>query len=330
MSAGQGHRRLRLRPTRVGLLVAIVVLILAYLLGLLPDLPGSAHGANPAVPATIARYSWYTGMLSTDRFEAASLLYQNGVGVEFMDTPQSVLLSTDGSTYRRLDEAESLSIPEDQGDPAISVLSPDGTFVVVGSAGRTGEVQVVTLRDGRHRSVPVGNGRTALPVSIGSNGQSVLLRTRDQVVDRYAEIADLGLARLDLQTGYLHDYPAVRDVRAAALSPDGSRIVVVGGRGVQLIDATTGRVTATVNASPEMSLDGDAWSPDGRLLALVDQSALVIVDVSGANPVQRHLRLLEMESASAIGWRDQSTVLVHGSTNGGENTSELLGRRGNR
>jgi hypothetical protein len=37
-----------------------------------------------------------------------------------------VLLSTDGSAYQRLDEAEAASIPEDQGDPAISVLSRMG------------------------------------------------------------------------------------------------------------------------------------------------------------------------------------------------------------
>ena len=323
MAVGRGHRRFSLWPSGVGLLAAVLVLVLVYLPGLLSMVRGPAHVADPVFPSTIARYSWYTGMLSTDRFDAASLLYQNGVGVEFMDTPQSVLLSTDGSTYRRLDEAESLSIPQDQGDPAVSLLSADGTFVVVASAGRTGEVQVVTLADGRRRTVPVGNGRTALPVSISSDGRTVLLTTSDGVVDRYTDNENLGLARLDLQTGQVLDYPQVIGVRAAALSPDGSRIVVTSVRGVELVDATTGRVTATVDGSSEMTLDGDAWSADGRLVALAERSAVVILDVSGAAPVQRRLQLAGVDHASAIGWRDQSSVLVHGSTNGSRNTSEL-------
>ena len=138
-----GWGRLTLRPSGVGFLVAVSVLALLYGPGLLAAALGPANVTNPVFPSTIARYSWYTGLLSNDRFAAATLLYQNGVGVEFMDTPQSVLLSADGRKYRRLDEAESLSIAEDQGDPAVSVLSPDGTFVVIGSAGRTGKVHVV-------------------------------------------------------------------------------------------------------------------------------------------------------------------------------------------
>lgn len=319
MAVGQARRRSALRSSSIGMGAALVVLALVYL----PGLREPAHVADPVFPATIARYSWYTGMLSSDRFETASLLYQNGVGVEFMDTPQSVLLSTDGSTYRRLNEAESASIPEDQGDPAVSLLSPDGTFVVVGSAGRTGEVQVVTLRDGRRRSVPLGDGRTGLPISIGSDGGTVLLATSEEVVDRYADTDDLGLARLDLRTGEVIDYPETRGVRAAALSPDGSRMVVTSGRGAELADAATGRVTATLDGSRRLSLDGDAWSPDGRLVALVEESAVVIVDVSGAQPAQRRLPLPEMEQPSAIGWRNESTVLVHGFTDTSANTSEL-------
>ena len=182
-----GWERLALRPSGVGFLVAVGVLTLLYGPGFLAGALGPATVTNPVFPSTIAHYSWYTGMLSSDRFDAATLLYQNGVGVEFMDTPQSVLLSADGSTYRRLDEAESLSIAEDQGDPAVSVLSPDGTFVVIGSAGRTGKVHVVSLRDGHTRAVTVGARRTALPLGIGADGRSVLLGTSDDVVDRYAE-----------------------------------------------------------------------------------------------------------------------------------------------
>jgi len=322
INASWGQRRKNLRPAVVGLGVTLVSLALISLPTFVSGLQQPANVADPEFPSTIASYSWFTASLSRDRFDSASLLYQNGMGVESGDFPQSVLLSADGSSYRRFDEAESLSIAEDQGDPASSVLSPDGTFAVVGSAGRTGEVHVVTLRDGRRLSIPVGGNRTALPMSIGSDGRTVLLATSDGVVNRYAPEPSLGFASLDLQTGQLRDYPRVKSLQAAALSPDGSRIVATSERGTELVDAATGHVTDILTTDP-MALDGDAWSPDGRSIALVDQSALVIADATGPHPVTRNLPLAGVEYAWAIGWRDPSTVLVHGVTDAEANTSEL-------
>jgi dipeptidyl aminopeptidase/acylaminoacyl peptidase len=151
----------------------------------------------------------------------------------------------------------------------------------------------------------------------------VLLATSDDVVDRYAEGNRLGLARLDIVTGHLRDYPAVKNVHAAALSPDGSRIVVTSGRGAELVDAATGRVVVTFEAPSEVSLDGDAWSPDGTLIAMVDRAAVAVVDVTGRRPVARRLPLTGIMYGSAIGWRDESTVLVHAVTDTSSNTSEL-------
>lgn len=322
------RRRIVLQPSGIGFLVALGLITLLYGPGLVATLRSPTPMQDPMFPATMGTYSWYTGMLSSHRFDTASLLYQNGVGVEFMDDPQSVLLSSDGSTYRRLDEAESMSISEDQGDPAFTVLSPDGTFVVIGSAGRTGEILVVTLRDGRHRTVPVGDRRTALPIAVGAEGRTVLLVTSPDTVDRYAEGNVLGLALLDLTTGDVRDFPVVTDVWAAALSPDGRRAVISNGRGLELLDADTGRHLSMLRTSSSVSLDGDAWSPDGSRIAFVDGSDLVVTDVSDVSDVSdrraaRQLPLQEMEYASAIGWRDESTVLVHGFTDTYENTSEL-------
>ncbi|HVK36775.1 MAG TPA: WD40 repeat domain-containing protein [Microlunatus sp.] len=319
---GTWGQRWRLGPSGVGYLVALAVLGLIYLPAAWTGVAGSGQTAGPQLPASIAPYSWYTGMLSTDHFDAATLKYQNGVGVEFMDDPQSVLLSADGRTYRRLDQAENATIIEDQGDPAFSVLSPDGTFVVVGSSGRVGAVQVVRLRDGHVREVVVGRGRAALPLAIGADGRTLLIGTSDDVVNRYGDEDSVGLARLDLQTRALQQYPAVTGVWAAALSPDNSRITVATNRGAQLVDATSGRVTATLASTSEVSLDGDAWSADGASVALVTGSSLVVADVSGPQPeLRRHL--LMPDSGTVIGWRDASTVLVHAFTDTSDNTSAL-------
>lgn len=315
--------RRRLLPWLIGLGVALVVLAYGYAPTIHRALSRPEPVGAPQFPSTVASYSWYTGMLSSARFEAATLLYQNGVGVEFMDTPQSVLLSADGSTYRRLDEAEAASIAEDQGDPATTVLSPDGTFVVIGSAGRTGEIEVVSLRDGRSRSVSLRGARTGLPIAIGADGRTVLLATSEDVVDRYAEPLELGLASVDLQSGELRDYPTVRGVQGAALSPDNRRIVVATNSGTMIIDSGSGRVAAELTAASEVRLDGDAWSPDGRRIAFVDDASLVVVDPSGPTPTRQRLLLAQGEYATVLGWRDESTVLVHAFTNSGENTSEL-------
>lgn len=322
MVNGVWRQRWRLDPPGFGFLVAMVVLGLLYLPGAWTGVRGSAPATGTQVPTTIAPYSWYTGMLSTDRFETAILHYQNGVGVEFMDDPQSVLLSADGRTYRRLDQAENATILEDQGDPAFSVLSPDGSFVVVGSSGRVGAVQVVTLRDGHVREVPVGRGRAALPLAIGADGRTLLIGTSSEVVNRYAEGNAVALAMLDLETGTLREYPAVTDVWAAALSPDNSKITVATNHGAQLVDATSGRVTATLASTSEVNLDGDAWSPDGTQVALVTGSSLVVADVSSPQPALRR-HFLTPDYGTVIGWRDASTVLVHAFTDTSANTSAL-------
>ncbi len=115
----------------------------------------------------------------------------------------------------------------------------------------------------------------------------------------------------------------MKSVRNAALSPDGSRIVVTSGRGAELIDAATGRVVARIDAPSEVSLDGDGWSRDGTTIAMVDRATVVIVNLTGRRFVARRLPLTGVTYASAIGWRDESTVLVHGVTDASANTSEL-------
>jgi hypothetical protein len=320
---GTWGQRWQVGPAGVGYLVALVVLGLIYLPGTWTGARGQATAGQAQVPSIIAPYSWYTGMLSTDHFDTATLHYQNGVGVEFMDDPQSVLLSADGQTYRRLDQAENATIIEDQGDPAFSVLSPNGAFVVVGSSGRVGAVQVVTLRDGHVREVRVGRGRAVLPLAIGADGRTLLIGVSSDVVNRYAEDDDaVTLAKLDLQTGALQEYPAVTGVWAAALSPDNSRIVLSTSRGAQLVDATSGQITATLASTNDVSFDGDAWSADGESVAIVTGSSLVVADVSGLQPVLRR-HLLMPDYGTVLGWRDPSTVLVHAFTDPYDNTSAL-------
>ncbi|MFT4163994.1 MAG: hypothetical protein QM650_01985 [Microlunatus sp.] len=348
-----------LRPTMVGPVVAVMTLVLLYVPGWIARSPDPASPNPPLFPTKIASYSWHTGWLSAGEMDAASLLYQNGVGVEFGDSPMAVLLGADGSTYRRFAQAEARSTPDDQGDPGPSVLSPDGTFVVIGSSGATGDIEVVALRDGHRRTLSVGAGRTALPTAIGADSRTVLLAVSDAEVNKYAEGQDLGLASIDLTTGRVRDYPGTRDLRGAALSPDGKRIAVASGDNLEVLDAVTGRrimqipveierdprcdhdqeyaeeeETAEEDTSvgeddgytcPELHLDGDAWSPDGRRIAATLDKTVIVADLSGTEPSLQRVPLTTPDYwAIVLGWRDDSTVLVDAPTDGEENTSELL------
>ena len=286
--------------------------------------------SEPAFPSTVGTYSWWTSGLSEGDVDAALVVYQNGIGVEFLDTPQAVVLGTNGSTYRRLGVAERLGNPADQGDPAESVLSPDGTFVVVANPGSDGGVVVATLGDGTPRSIDIGDGRSALPVSIAADGKSVLLLAHHDGLSRYStEDFRLhgDLVNLNLETGEVQDYPELNDVNSAALSPDGSRIVADTAEGIVVANAADGKIQAI--GLPDIDspyLDGDAWSPDSGSFAFLNGSTLHVVEVAELGGVTTEVSyqpvpLDGVEYGTAIGWRDNTTALVHTENGSGDNHS---------
>lgn len=321
---------IRQRMSRRSLIPAITVagvLVLGVVIQAAVASNATPGVATPVFPREVAAYSWWTGMLSSSPIDAATMLYQNGAGVEFLDSPQAVLLGADGATYRRLDAAESLAIPADRGDPAASILSADGRFVVVGKADGGGGVEVATLRGNERRSILVGDGLSVIPLSIAADGRSVLILTSQTtlspLIGQQSKLHG-ALSLLDLETGTARKYPDLTDVSAEALSPDGTSIVAENGRDLVLLDAVTGKVAdSPLSSSGAGQLDGDAWSPDGRRFAQLGRNILRIVDVTAAEPVEKVVTLQGVASGSAIGWRDPSTVLVHTWATSDANESEF-------
>jgi hypothetical protein len=314
MSAKARIRRRSWVPAVVVTAVGVLAAVVPYAWSI-----SRAAVAEPAFPSTMASYSWWTTPLAGSDMDAAVVVYQNGIGVEFMDAPQALVVGTDGSTYRRLGVAEDLAVPADQGDPAESVLSPDGTFAVVGSAGEEGGVVVVSLADTGRRSLTIGGDRAAVPVGIAADGESVLLLASDGEMspydDTYFQLHG-ALVLLDLESGAVEEYPGLPDVGSAALSPDGSTIAAGTPGGIVLMDAADGGsgvgirpVDLPTTRAP--TLDGDAWSPDGRRFAVVGEGGLFVVDATGDEPTHRLVALEGVVSGAAIGWRDDETVLVH-------------------
>jgi hypothetical protein len=317
------------REGRRSLIPAMIVAVVLLLVGVIHAAvaPNAKSGvATPVFPREVAAYSWWTGMLSSSSVDAATMVYQNGAGVEFLDSEQAVLLGADGGSYRRLDAAESLGISADQGDPAARVLAPDGTFVVVGKADGGGGVEVTRLIDNDRRSILVGEGLSVVPLSIAVDGRFVLILTSETTL---SPVFDLhfklhgALSLLDLETGAVRKYADLTDVSAAALSPDGTSIVADTGTGRLVLDAVTGEVADIGLSADAGRLDGDAWSPDGRRFAVLDGSILRVVDLTAAEPVEDAVPLQGVASGSAIGWRDTSTVLVHTRAESGDNCSEF-------
>ena len=201
------------RTSRRSLIPAITVTVVLSLILVIQAAvtPNAQSGAaTPVFPREVAAYSWWTGMLSSSSVDAATMVYQNGAGVESMDYPQAVLLGADGGAYRRLDAAEALGIAVDQGDPAARVLSADGTFVVVGKANGGSGVEVTTLGGNNRAIVVVGDGLSVIPVSIAADGTSVLILTSETtlsgVLDPHFKLHG-ALSLLDLETGACASMP---------------------------------------------------------------------------------------------------------------------------
>ncbi|MBO0985469.1 WD40 repeat domain-containing protein, partial [Rathayibacter sp. SD072] len=299
-----------------------VVAALAVAVLLWPLTAEPATGGPVAFPRQVASYSWWTPMLEESEVGTATMLYQNGFGVEFLDLPQSVVLGADASTYRRLGAAEQRSTGADQGDPASSVLSADGSFVVISGPGRDGGVEIVDLDTDERRGLPIGDGRSAVALSIDSAGESVLLLTSDDEMSRYRDAQFLlngDLAVLDLSTGEVRDLPLDGPVHSAALSPDGTVIAAETSDALVILDAGSGTVL-TSRAPVGGGLDGDAFSPDGRRLAVPEAEGLRVLEWTGTAE-DRLLPLPADSWSSAVGWRDDGTVLLHVSDSDGGNGS---------
>ncbi|MET0736136.1 MAG: hypothetical protein ABWY55_10920 [Microbacterium sp.] len=315
------------RPrARSALPAGVVTLVVAAVL-LAPQawpLP-TADAPSPVFPRTIASYSWWTTPLSAGDLERATVTYQNGVGVEFLDTPQAIVLGDDGATYRRLTVAEGRSTPDDQGDPARSVLAPDGTFAVVGSGTPVGAVTVVDLADDATRDVPIGEGRSAIPQSIAADGRTVLLIVDDAPMSRYTDAGfrlSGSLVTLDLSTGAVTEHPSITEVNTAAISPDGALILVDGADGFWLLDATSGELRQVDALGRDAAVSGGAFSPAGTRIASTSGEGLQIDDIRGLRAT-RSFELPGFEYSSVLGWRDDDTVLVQGGTDGEANSSAL-------
>jgi hypothetical protein len=263
------------------------VLVPAVLVALLPAGDVAIGAADRAtLPEELAGYSYLTASVSRSAPGRAIALYQHGYGVEFMDFPQAVVAGADGEATRRLDVAEDRPSEFGQDEPAPMLLSPDGSRVAVGTYDAAEpDLFVVDLSDGSvaEHSVPVV--RSAVPVAWSADGERIAYLGSGRSTDPHSGVPTYGnLGVLDLADGRAEILPAGQGATAAAFSPDGSELAVQRLAGpLQVLDARGESVRRTLSKPHGHALDApDAWSPDGRLLAVADGNTVAFVDPSGA------------------------------------------------
>lgn len=258
-------------------LCAVAVLALGAGAVLLPSAtrqaaPAQRPPGTATLPDRIAGYSPLTGSVADSPPGRAIMLYGYG-NSETIRTYQSLVLAADGDAYRQVD-----AMPDHSGP---WLLAPDGTFAVLSAPDRgITELQVVELATGRTRGVPLPRAGGVIPLALSPDGSllaysfvdigpiagDLAMGVGNAIEHRASAYSELVV--LDLRSGKAVA-TGIGPVAAAAFAPDGQRLAVQSGLETWLVGRDGRRLEqVTVPQGYGLTLR-HAWSPSGRLLAVV-------------------------------------------------------------
>jgi len=284
-------------------------------------LPGPAVHATDAVelPSALPGYSYVTASASASPPGPAVALYQQGYGVELVDTPQAVVVGA-GGAVRRLDLAEGRGEGA-QGDPGAMLLSPDGRRVAVGRYdAQAPDVALQDLTTGAVvHSSPLA-GRAVVPLAWSPDSRVVLAVVRGTSWSPYSGEADRGTPGAPVlvdRDGLTSALPpgAPSTVVMAAFSPDGRQLALQEPDGALVaLDLASGD-QRSLEATGSL-LGQAAWSPDGRWLAVRRACAVGLVPAGTSGAVTTAAgpepRCVPGASSSSrfVGWAGPGSVVI--------------------
>jgi len=300
-------------PAAVGACVVLVVLGVVLLNG--GPWRTTVAPADPRRPATVPRVFGGDNLLTASvqrapAGRAAVVISEEFDEYLFMESAQTLVVGADSNSYRTLGSNDY------SGELYFSAqLSWDGRWVAAGL--QDGDIRLLDLETGDERRirVPGGDGMTGI-LAAAPDWRHLVAGV--WVQDPNGGSPTLRPYLLDLRTG--DAMPLFDDtVKAAAFSPDGTRIAVQAVGRIYVVNLAGRQLSSIATGSADLAGDG-AWSPDGRFLVTVERSSdnewpwppdtVRFVPVDPATPKAEIPPTLRAHVRNVVGWRSTDELVL--------------------
>jgi hypothetical protein len=302
-------------PVLAAAVVMAVVMVIAWPAPPPPSTTPAAAAEGPGLPRELAGFSFLTADLSSAPVDRAVAVYrQQYEPLEDWMGYRTHVLAADGERYRKVDALTDIG-PDpgvDMTDP-VWLLSPDGR-------------QLAWRIFGSLYLLRIGDG-TLTPHPLADADQVKLMAwSPDSAWLAYTLIGSKALHLFDTASARSVTIQGLRDVEAAAFSPDGGQLAVQTPGELHFVDVRSRAQTRELPLADEALhlVNAVAWSPDGALLAVYAMKespsrngtgryldSIRFIDAATGRIVgQDYTRGDSRQYLDMLAWRTDRTILV--------------------